>query len=304
MKITITGTNRYLMRVRLDELTSGFTKKYGEIALERIDGETTQVPQLLDAAQSLPMLAVRKMVVVDNLSKNAPATEAVEQIIDSSSDAADLVFYEPEIDRRTVYFKVLSKQTDLEEYKNLDEAGLARWLASEASKQGGNLSSTDARFLVERVGNNQALLASELYKLITYQPKISREQIELLVPPTPQSKIFELLDAAFGGNKSRTLKLYDEQRAQKVEPQYILAMIVWQLWLVALAAQAGDRPSSRIAKDAGVGTYPVDKAKRLAAGLNKSHLKDLVERTYLLDVTSKTRSIDLDEALKTYLVTL
>lgn len=304
MKTTITGTNRYLMGVRLDELTSGFKKKYGELGLERIDGETMQVPQLLDAVQSLPMLAARKMVVVDRLSKNSSVAEAVEQIISSSSDTTDLVFYEPEIDRRTVYFKVLSKQTDLEEYKDLDEAALARWLTAQAPKQGGNLSPADARFLVERVGNNQALLANELYKLITYQPKVSRESIELLVPPTPQSKIFELLDAAFGGNKRRTLVLYEEQRAQKVEPQAILAMITWQLWLVALAVQAGNLPSSQIAKDAGLSSYPVDKAKRLAAGLTKNHLKEMVERAYLLDVAAKSRSIDLDEALKTYLVTL
>ena len=91
------------------------------------------------------------------------------------------------------------------------------------------------------------MLANELEKLLTYQPKITRDNIELLTEKTPQSKVFDLLDAAFSGNKKRALELYADQRAQKVEPQAIMAMMAWQLKLLALAKIGGSReqPANR-----------------------------------------------------------
>src|SRR5260370_1077233 len=79
--------------------------------------------------------------------------------------------------------------------KELDEEGLALWLVAAAKAQGGKLSPADARFLVARVGVVQQLLAGELEKLLLYAPEITQQTIEMLVEATPQSKIFDLLEA-------------------------------------------------------------------------------------------------------------
>jgi DNA polymerase III subunit delta len=198
---------------------------------------------------------------------------------------------------------VLKSKTQLEEYNGLDVHGLAAWLVDEAKKAGGQLSPSDARYLAERAGLNQEQLANELEKLLTYNPAISRESIDLLTVKTPQSKVFDLLDAAFGGNKKRALELYEEQRAQKVEPQAIMALIAWQLELIALAFFGKGKDAGQIARDAGVSPYPVQKAQRLAAKLSRQQLKDMVDTAADIDYKSKTTSLNLDEALKTYIVT-
>ena len=230
--------------------------------------------------------------------------EQIEQIISSAGDTTDIVFYEPAIDRRTVYYKVLKSQTQLEEYGELDVQNLAKWLVESAKDVGGELSFSDANYLVERVGANQEMLFNELQKLVTYNPQISRQNIDLLCVKTPQSKIFDLLDAAFSGNKKRALNLYAEQRAQKVEPQAILALIAWQLELIALTFYGKGRDSNLIAKEAGVSPYPVTKAQRLASNLTQKELAKMVGRALDIDNKSKTTNLDLDEALKTYIVML
>lgn len=120
----------------------------------------------------------------------------------------------------------------------------------------------------------------------------------------PQSRVFELLDAAFEGNKKRALKLYDEQRAQKVEPQAIMAMISWQLYLLGIVKYSGGKQAGEVAADLSMNPYPVSKAARLASKLSEEKLKSLVNEAYKIDWKSKTSALNLDEALKTYIVTM
>lgn len=302
--MTLTGNNAFGLRRRVDELTDKFVAENGELALERIEAQDKDLQAIIEAVQSLPFLANRKMVVVRDLSANKPAAEAIEQIISSTTNSTDLIIYEPVLDRRTNYFKVLKSQTQLEEFNELEARELAGWLVEEAKNRGSELGFADANYLVERVGAHQQMLAMELEKLLTYEPKITRENIEHMSEPTPQSKIFELLEAAFGGNKKRALKLYDEQRAQKVEPQAILAMIGWQLHLLALAKKGTGRTAGQIAKEAGLNPYPVTKAMGLAAKMDDNRLKTLANEAFELDYKGKTTTLDIDEALKTYIVTL
>lgn len=304
MIVTLTGNNFYLLKRRMDELIKTFVDEYGELALERIDAEEVEPEVVLAAVQSLPFLASRKMVVVRNLSANKDASGQIEQIINSASDTTDMIFYEPAPDKRTSYFKVLKSKTELEEYIEMEPRALASWLAEKAKTAGAELSFLDANYLVERVGVNQEQLTNELNKIITYESKISRQNIDLLTVKTPQSKVFDLLDAAFGGDKKRALKLYAEQRAQKVEPQAIMAMIAWQLDLMALAMYGKGKGASQIAKDAGLSPYPVQKAQRLAAKLDENKFREMVNMAIDIDEKSKTTALDLDEALKTYIVTL
>lgn len=289
---------------RLHELVDKFVSKYGDLSLQKIDAEEAEIASVNEAIQSLPFLSERKMVVVRNGSANKDFSEQFEQIISSISDSTDLVLYEPHLDKRTVYFKVLKSKTQFEEFNQFDKNSLAKWLVDEAKKQDANLNLSNANFLVERVGENQEMLFNELAKLATYNSDISRVNIELLIEPTPQSKVFDLLDAAFAGRKARALELYADQRAQKVEPQAILAMIAWQLQILSLVKFAKNKSADQIAKDTGMKPYPINKASGLASHVSDDKLRQMVDEALEIDIKSKTTPLDLDEALKTYITTL
>jgi DNA polymerase-3 subunit delta len=304
MVIALVGNNSFSLRTRLNELVGIFVNEHGDLALEKIDAEEVDAQVILDALQNLPFLATKKMVVVRGLAANKLATEKIEQIIAAAGDDTDLILYEPVIDKRTAYFKTLKSKTQLEEFNELDAHGLARWLVEEAEKRGGELSTVDASYLVDRVGTNQALISNELDKLITYRSKISRESIDLLTDALPQSKVFDLLDAAFSGKKAVALELYEQQRALKVEPQAILAMVAWQLQLLALTKYADGKSTATIAKDVGMNPYPISKAANLAHKLDEEKFVKMVDFAFEIDLKSKTTSLDLDEALKTYIISL
>src|SRR5579864_1130090 len=226
---TLTGPNSFALKAELNKLVSNFVSQYGDLAIERVDAEEAEFQQIYDALTALPFLAAKKLVILHNPSANKDFVEKAEALLGDLPVTTDVIIVESKLDRRTALFKFLKRQSGFREFNELDEVGLSRWLASEAKAKGGTLNSSDARFLVERIGANQQLLKNEIDKLLLYDPNVTRQAIELLTEPTPQSTIFNLLDAAFAGNGSRALELYAEQRAMKVEPPQIIAMLAWQL---------------------------------------------------------------------------
>lgn len=304
MIITLSGSNSFALKRRLNELVGRFVAEQGDLALERFEGDEAKAQDIVDSVQSLPFLASKKMVVIRNGGINKDLVDSVEQIIKTAGDTTDVIFYEPFPDKRTSYYKTLQKKTKLEEFNELDNRGLAAWLVKEAKHREGEIKLIDADYMVERLGPNQNLLSNELDKLLLYDNRVTRRIIDLLTEPTPQSKIFNLLDTAFSGNKKRALELYEDQRAQKVEPQAILAMLAWQLELLALVHFGKGKSPAQIAQDAGVRPYPVNKAAGLARKIDEARLKRLIREAYEMDIKSKTTALDLDEALKIYITTL
>src|SRR3989344_3501815 len=212
MIAVLSGENSFALRQRLNELVDKFVAKYGNLAVEKFDAEEVEGERVIESVLALPFLTAHKMVVLRAGSANSVWAERIEQTISSIPSSTDLILYEPQLDKRTVYFKVLKKQPGFEELNNLDKMNLAKWLVAEAEKQGAKISFGDANYLVERLGENQQLLFNELAKLAVYNPDISKESIDLLTEPTPQSKVFDLLDAAFSDKKGRALELYEDQR--------------------------------------------------------------------------------------------
>jgi DNA polymerase III delta subunit len=304
MVITLTGVNDFLRSRQLATLMRDFVTEHTDMGLEKLDGEEASAERMRESLQSLPFLTARKMVVLREPSKQKSFAEAITDVLQGLPETTDVILVEPKLDKRLTYYKTLKKQTDFRELNELDASGLARWAAEYAKEQGGSLSSADARVLVDRVGANQQALQQELDKLMAYEPTITRNNIELLTERLPQSTVFELLDAAFAGNTARAMTLYHEQRALKVEPQAILAMLAWQLHVLAAVKSGAPRSIDDIAREAKLNPFVVRKSQGLTRNLSLPRLKQLIHDLLDLDIRLKRVAIDADEALQLYLFNL
>jgi DNA polymerase-3 subunit delta len=272
------------------------------MAVERLDGEEASAERMRASVESMPFLSVRKMVVLRNPSKQKAFTENITDILAAVADTTDLLMVESKLDKRSVYYKTLHKQTDFRDFGELDTNGLARWAVAYVTDQNGKLSTTDARLLIDRIGPSQQMLQSELAKLLSYDSNITQKSIEMLVEPTPQSTIFELLDAAFSRNARRALQLYKEQRAMKVEGLAILAMLIWQMHIITVVKAAGNRSADEIAKLAKLSPFVARKSQQVTRKLSGQQIKTLVSDLLALDIRLKTTAVDADEAIQHYLL--
>lgn len=304
MIITLAGENSFGLLSELRQLTDVFVSEHGDLSLERLDGQEADFKRIGEVLASLPFLASRKMAVLRSPGNNKQFAEQVEQMLVGLPETNDVIIVEPKLDKRLSYYKFLKNHTDYREFIELDINGLSRWLAETARDRGGSLGSGDARYLVERVGLTQQLLSNELEKLLLYDPKVTRQTIDLLTEATPQSSIFQLLEVAFAGNARRAMELYSEQRALKVEPGQIVAMLAWQLNILAIIKAADNRSVDVIAKEAKLNPFVVRKSQSIARNLSLPQLKKLVSDLLKIDIATKRTNIDSDEVLQHYLLTL
>lgn len=300
----LTGENSFMLQAELHRLVADFVSEHTEMGLEQLDGEEAEFDRIRESLQSLPFLASKKLVVLRTPSANKQFVANAESLLAELPESTDVIIVEPKLDKRQSYYKFIKKQKGFREFSQLDTHGLAKWLVQAAKEQKGSITQSDAMYLVDRVGANQQLLSNELTKLLLYKPEITRQTIDELTERAPQSTIFELLDAALAGKSKRAIELYQEQRAMKVEPQQILALLGWQLHIMAVVKTARDRDPAAIAKEARLNPFVVRKTQGIVRNMPLAELKKLIHETLVLDIRLKSESIDADEALQNLIISL
>lgn len=288
----------------LRRLVADFVAAHTDLGLERLDGEEVSYEQMLGSVRSLPFLAARKLIVLRAPGANKDFVEHFEQFPGEVAETNDVVLVEPKLDKRLTYYKQLQKHTEFHDFKLLDGPELVRYLVAHAKEQGGSLTSGDARLLIDRVGTDQLTLLQEIDKLLMYDPHVSRSSIETLTELTPQSNIFELLEAAFAGDGRRALRLYKEQRTLQVESMAILAMLIWQLHVLAIVKTAAGKSAETVAREAKLSPYTVRKTQNLARRISLVQLRKLVSELRTFDVRLKSEALNADEVVQYYLLSL
>jgi DNA polymerase-3 subunit delta len=302
MIYSLTGENSFALFQKLRLLVEDFLSEYDEFGLERVDGEEAEFSRIQESLTSLPFLASKKMIILKSPSKNKQFIEQFEQLLGGIPETTDVVLVEQKLDKRLSYYKFLKNKTDFQEFNELDQPHLVRWLSMTAKDRGGSINDVDARYLVDRVGAHQQLLANELEKLLLYDSNVTRPSINLLTEEAPQSTIFQLLESAFTGDAKQTIKLYKEQRQLKIEPQQIIAMLTWQLHILAVIKTASDRSADQIAADAKINPYVVRKSLSIARRISLAELKGLITDLLEIDTRLKRESLDADGILQNYLI--
>lgn len=293
------GDNTFELKKTTASMVNMFLVAHGDLALERLDAEEVDINNILESIKSMPFLATNKMVVIANVATK----DLLEHLLEADvPDAIDVIVQIAKLDKRASYYKKLSKHPGYKIFETATPYNLPRWAIAAVEDAGGVISAADARYLIERVGTNQMLLQNEIDKLVAYNSNVTKDSINLLCEPLPQTSVFQLLDAAFAGKKAETEKIYQEQRAQKVEPQQIIGMIAWQLHILAIVKASGNTSADTIAKEAKLNPFVVKKSVGLARSLTLTQIKDLIRTALELDVLLKTKPVDPDQALQNYLL--
>lgn len=292
------GSNWFGIKSALDAEVQNFLSENSDINIERFYGPDDSLDDIKAALGSVSLFSDKKLVIVEQLSAHKDSTENIDEIFRLAEGDNLLIVVEPNIDKRSSYYKNLKKLEGFNEFNELDENSLATWIKSFAGESVGDISLADARYLMARVGSDQANLRNELTKLMQYDHKITKQSIDLLTEQTPTSTIFNLVDMAFSGDIKKSLLLYDEQRKLRVEPQAIFGMMVWQMHLVALCLTAGSKTANEISAQTGMSSYVLGKAKAIATKMGKDRIIEYLDLLRDIEKTSRKQAYNFDDAMK------
>ncbi len=300
----LTGDDAFALTKAIDMRVKTFVNKYGDLAVERVDGDEANIEHIFDAITSIPLLSESKMVIVRSVSAQKDFLDKLVNDVKVVPESTELVLIDAKLDKRAGYYKKLKQTVDFQDFSAAGATLSSSWVVEHAKDNSGSINSSDANYLIQRVGSNKTLLFNEITKLIAYNPAITRDSIDLLCEPTPQSTVFQLLDAAFSGNTNRAMKLYDDQRQQRIEPLAILSMVAWQLQSLAIVKTAGNRDVGQVAKESKLNPFVIKKSQSITNKMTLLGLRKLVRRALELDVKLKSTAVDADEAMRYFLLNL
>ncbi len=302
MITVLTGKNEVAIHAALTDMVSAARSERGEFGVELIDASEKDADAVIQAVQSVPFLVERKLVVVHEPHENKQLLERIDQLIDRTADQVDVVIRGSKLDKRSVAWKTLKKHADIRDYPEMKQNELPKWVVAQAQERGMTLQYRDAVYLVERAGVNTFMLQNELAKLSIVTSEITKSDIDRHVEQSPQSSIFDMLDAVFAGDAQAAVAQYRDQRKQRIDPHYIVSMLTWQLHSLTQAVFAQPQSESALIA-AGQSPYSARKTLKIARDVSKDDAKRHVRDLLNLDRDIKSVA-DPDAALELYLLTV
>jgi DNA polymerase-3 subunit delta len=294
------GPNTYELRQELGKLTRTFIKRTGsDLGLERVDGQKIGRAELTGLVQAAPFLSSSRLVIIEGLAGNKPISEGLDKLLDKVPATTVLVLADPEIDRRSIYYKQVSVGANQAvEFKPLQGAALEAWVRKEAARHEAKIAPQAIRRLIELAGEDQWRLSGELAKLASYKPAIGVAEVDELVEPGFSETIFSLVDAMTAGRAATALKLYKGLLEQRTAELYILSMVQWQLRNLLFAKTSVGMAPPELAKKAGLSPYVASKAAAKQRDFREDVIKQAVSAAADCEYRIKRGEVAAQEAVE------
>jgi DNA polymerase-3 subunit delta len=232
--------------------------------LDQIQGKGANAEQILNIAQTLPMMAQRRLVVVRGLESLAAAelTKLV-PYLDEPNPSTVLLAVCGKVDKRIKFFQKAKKLKML--YELAAPKRLGPWIRAEADRLEVKISSAAADRLADVVGKDMARLGLSLEQLSLYAGDrvVEVDDVEDLIADTRERSVFELTGAIAGRDQARALAAVHglfEQRQSSIGVVMMLARHMRQLGLCQ-AGLAERLSSSDLARRVGVPPFVLDKLR-------------------------------------------
>lgn len=282
------GPNSFAARQQIAKLAAEYERKTGSnFGLERIDGPRVKPNELMGSLQAAPFLANSRLVIIEDLGANKTIAHEVDKFLKKIPETTVAVFYDADVDRRTSYFKTLSKVARAIKFEPLSTAQLHQWIARQVAAVGAEIERPAIGRLLDLAGEDQWRLSNEIAKLAAYASPITPETVGAMVEENHTETIFNLVEAMTAGNAPTAVHLYRQLRDDGQNEIYMLSMVIWQLRNLLMAKTAGKMGAPELAQAAGMSPFVAGKM------LAKRHLfeEEQLKKAFL-------RAVDTDYQIK------
>jgi len=227
----LAGDEAFLQeRCRAAVLKSLIPPDLRDFALSDFDLGATPIFEILDRAQTPSLMAPFQVIFIRNVrnlyARGAKKDEfaALDRYFRSPNPQALLVFVADflritsdirrmDMDDKNRFERLtetLGEHCAIIELARVSEDDAMRWVSSTAQQSGMRIDSDAARELVDALGADMMMIASELEKLMLYtlgRGRITLGDVETMVLAAKQRSLYELTDAISSHNRVRALAL-------------------------------------------------------------------------------------------------
>ncbi len=283
--------------------------KDGNFEYVVIDGEKTDSSKIIDTLSSQSLFNLPKVIFLKRAYKNKDRENLIPFLIEyiNSNSLNNLVIWEDQkISSITRYVKLFKSLNSLQEYNKLTKPSFNKYVKELVTQYGINISpdlitllSQYSNFDTERLENNilkLKLLGKEIIK---------KEDIQLIIQDTLEQDIWRLLDE-MNSKDGRPLIILEKILTQKIDPKYILPMIIRNIRLITQAKYliSNNYNFSQIASVLKIPPFTVSPIVETSKRYDWDKIKSKYEKLSNLDYEIKVGRIDSKLGLTLFCTTL
>ncbi len=270
------------------------------------EGKNYSIREVDEAIEGLPLMADKKLLIFnDSLifkpdGRTGAKAEYRDYWVERLSDLPEyvaIIFDESEIDKRSALLKQVDKTGACVEFAYMTEEEMVRWTVRLFSILEKEISPADARYLNEITLQGMMAVRREAEKLVAYigdRQEVTRRDIDALVMPPVEDKVFDMVGAMLAHNPETSLKLLEDLFVLKMEAQQILGAITYNvdklLQTKVLVSSGGDK--SQIMSKLKISPFAATKFMRDSAKYSMEELTNLSGRVAETDAFIKSNSMD------------
>lgn len=318
MLIYLYGPDTLRSRRYLRDLIEQFKKQRDPKGynVKHLDGKTAETSLVLAEIMSLPFLAEKRMVIIENLLSSSDKEllaavknkkellEAVKNKIEHKkiSEATILIVWQGEALGKVKEVKELDTLLKLEKYAQefllLTGAQLTSWIQKEVATKGGTIQNDALQYLAQHAGTDMWHVQTLVNQLVAHttttddslQP-ITTADVQLFLDEKIDDNVFNLVDAVMQGNRKIAFKLLEGQRQLGHEDGKLFGLIIWQVRTLLSIADILERrqlSSDEIAREIGVHPFVVKKNLGAVKKHSLASLTKIYEELLSMDIKIKT----------------
>ncbi len=300
-------------RVSMDAAVAKMTTQGGESAavmnVLRFDAASADLTEIAVAARSLPFFGGTRVIVVRGLGERLKAVAkddrtALVAALEDLPPSTDLLVVEPDLHEKPEshpLHDVARRKGEVLPFRVAAVGNVEEWLAKQAQALGVTITPPAAAELHRRVGAGAVVLRSELEKLASYaldSGAIRPEDVRELVTPSPETNVFDLVEAIGKRNPSVAARQLEDLLLRRSEStQGLLAMVARQFRQLIVAKDAMERHAGQadLARELGAPSWLVRRLVAQSRLFTVTELEQALEAVLAADCTLKGGA-DLSEA--------
>ncbi len=225
------GEEAYLRKQYKDKLREALTADGDTMNCSYFEGRNISVGAVVDLAETLPFLAQRRVIILENSNLFKADGEKMAEYLAQPAETAYLVFVEKEVDKRSRLYKAVAAKGTVVEFPVQNEATLKKWVLGMLRREGKQITERALDSFLEKTGTDMENIRGELEKLMCYcmdRDSVTEQDIEDICIQRVSSHIFDMISAIADRRQKRALDLYYELLSLKEPAMRILYLIARQ----------------------------------------------------------------------------
>lgn len=306
------GTNYFLIKREIEKIK--LENNIESIDVNNYNLENTILDNILDDALTLSLFSQKKMIIVDNSYIFTPSVrkkgldhniDLLNKYIENPNPDTILIFVinEEKIDDRKKIVKLIKingNVIEFNEVKNIDA-----FIKNELNDY--KMNAITINSFVNRVGDNLAIITSEIEKLKLYKNDdkiITKDDVFDVCSEQIDVDMNELTNSIVSKNISKSLKIYNELIKQGEEPLQIIIRLANQFRIIYQSKELTKKGYSNkdIVDILGIHPYRVKKALEISYKFPSKELLSILKKLSRIDEGIKMGNMDKNIALEQFIL--